>query len=297
MNKKQRTAAWLILILLVFIWGSSFILMKKALISLNFESIASLRMGFAAIVLTPFAISRFRNIPAKKFGYIFLTGIIGNAIPAFLFAKAQTGIDSSLTGILNSLTPLFTLLIGLFFFSLKTRWINISGVIIGLIGAVGLIMAGESVSFYFKVFHASLVIIATILYAININIVRNMLTDVSSADITIFALSFVGIPLLFYYFISGNFSVISLNNPEILKGYGYVAILSLLGSAFSLILFNYLVKIAGVIFSSSVTYLMPVVAILWGIADGEIFRISYLIWIILIFGGIFLVNLQEAKNK
>lgn len=299
MKKKSGTTFidWCILLALVLTWGSSFILMKRGLEHYSHTQLAMLRISIACIFLLPFAIRSIKKINRKKLGYIALVGVIGNGIPAFLFAKAQTGIDSSLAGILNSLTPLFALVVGMMFFKFKAKWLNIFGVFIGLAGTIGLMSISGHKSLDFNFSYGIYVMIATLLYAINLNIVKKYLKDTDSITITAFAFLIIGIPVLFFLFLATDFTTVLATKPGALEGLGYIAILGVFGSGIALMLYNKLIKTSGVLFAASVTYLMPVVALFWGIIDGEIFEPVYLLWIAIILLGVFMVNYTFGKTK
>jgi drug/metabolite transporter (DMT)-like permease len=236
-------------------------------------------------------------VNAKKLGLMAIVGIVGNGIPAFLFTKAETGIDSSLAGILNSLTPLFALIVGLLFFKSKTKWYNVLGVFIGLAGTIGLMSISGNKSLEFNFSYGIYVIIATMLYAINLNVLKRFLKDVDAITITAFAFLTIGIPSLIYLFANTDFVTVIQTRPHAMVGLGYIAILGVFGSAIAVILYNKLIKTTGVLFAASVTYLMPVVAVFWGIADGEKFELIYVLWILIILMGVFLVNYTFHKQS
>ncbi|HOY31333.1 MAG TPA: DMT family transporter [Bacteroidales bacterium] len=300
MVKKKYGATltnWGILLLLMLVWGSSFILMKRGLEHYSAGQLALLRIAFACIFLFPFAVRSAKKINRKKLLYIAITGIVGNGIPAFLFAKAQTGIDSSLAGILNSLTPLFTLVIGILFFSYQAKWLNIAGVFIGLAGTIGLMSISGHKTLEFNFSYGIYIIIATILYGINLNIVRKYLADTDATTITAFAFLIIGIPVICILFFATNFITLLTKNPGALTGLGYIAILGVVGSGIAVILHNILIKKGGVLFAASITYLIPLVAVFWGVADGEAFEPFYVFWIALILAGVFIANYSNGRNN
>ncbi|MEI6854353.1 MAG: DMT family transporter [Bacteroidota bacterium] len=288
---------WAFLTILVLVWGSSFILMKKGLEAYSYQQVALLRLAITGLFLLPFAIRSIRKVNLKKLGLMTIVGIVGNGIPAFLFTKAETGIDSSLAGILNSLTPLFTLIVGLLFFKTKTKWYNVLGVGIGLGGTVGLMSVFGNKSLEFNFTYGIYVIIATLLYAINLNVLKKFLKDVDAITITSYAFLTIGMPSLIYLFAQTDFITVIQTHPNALSGLGYIAILGIVGSALAVILYNKLIKTSGVLFAASVTYLMPIVAVFWGIADGERFEAVYIIWIMVILLGVFLVNYTFHKSS
>ncbi len=293
---KKTIISWIILLALMITWGSSFILIKRGLEVYSDVEVGALRICITFIVFIPF-INRFSKIKANQWKYLAVVGIVGSGAPAFLFAKAQTGIDSNLAGILNSLTPLFTLIISISLFRVKSRMINILGVIIGLIGAVGLIFVSGDKGFEFNFSFAIYVIIAAICYAISVNFVKNYLQDIDSLTITAFSFLIIGLPVLIYLIFFTDFTNHLVSNNRALEGLGYISILAIVGTGIALTAFNYLVKITNAIFASSVTYLVPIVAIIWGKIDGEKFKLIYIIWIILILFGVFLVNKKKKKKN
>lgn len=290
---RNLVISWSILGGLALIWGSSFILIKRGLDFFSSTEVGALRISITFLVLSPFALSRIRKLQMREWKYLALVGLIGSGIPAFLFAKAQTGIDSSLAGILNSLTPLFTMIIGVGFFALKTRWFNIAGVLIGLAGAIGLISISGGKSFEFNFQYAVYIIIATVCYATNVNVVKYKLRDVDALTITVFSFFIIGLPVLLYLFIFTDFLRQIFTQPAALKGLGYVSILAVIGTALALFAFNKLVKLASPVFAASVTYLIPIVAISWGAIDGEKMTPVTFIWMGVILLGIFLVNKKK----
>ena len=175
MKINSNIVNWSIVLTLAFIWGSSFILMKRGLEVFSYTQVADLRLGLAWISLLPFVWNKFKKTPRHFWIPLAIVGLFGNAIPAFLFTKAQTQLDSSLTGILNALVPLFTLIIAVFVFKTKVKLHNIFGILIGLAGAIWLI-AGDGVAIQ-NIHYAWFVVIATICYAISLNTIKNYLQD------------------------------------------------------------------------------------------------------------------------
>jgi drug/metabolite transporter (DMT)-like permease len=296
-NKHLGLLPWLILFILVFIWGSSFILIKKGLVAFTHYQLGAIRISITFLALLPFSIGRFMQLTARDWKYLAIVGIAGGGAPAFLFAKAQTGIDSYMAGLLNSITPLFTLVIGLLFFGFRTRWFNVMGILIALTGTAGLLYVGGGKSFDFNFKFGIYIIIATIGYAMHSNIVRFRLQNLDPVTITVFSFMVIGLPVLIYLSFFTPFYKQVLYEEEARISLGYIALLALLGTAPAIIIFNKLIKLTSAVFASSVTYLIPVVAILWGINDGEKFEFVYLIWIAMIFAGIFLVNFKASHKK
>ena len=298
MQKTPTLKSWGILFILVLIWGSSFILIKRGLEVYSSGVVGAIRIFVSFVVLLPFALSHLRRVPPGKMKYILIVAIIGTGIPAFLFARAQTVIDSSLAGILNSLTPLFTMSLGILFFKQKTRWLNVVGVFIGLVGALGLIYVSSDKTFEFHFSFAIYVIIATVLYAIHSNMVKFYLQDVNTVTITSVGFFIIGIPTIIYLFLFSDFTEIFINHEQGVEGFLYIALLGFLASAFAIIAYNRLVQLTNAVFASSVTYFVPVLALVWGILDGERFPMIASLFIALILIGVFLVNRKTiAKRK
>ncbi len=282
---------YLFLVSLAFIWGSSFILIKKSLVFFNSHEIALLRIAIAWITLLPFTIKEIPKMRRSIIAPIIIVGIIGNLIPAFLFAKAQTKIDSSLAGMLNSLVPIFTLIIGYVFFKTNAKKHQLIGIIIGLIGASMLLfnnVNGEINDFAF------LIILATICYAINLNTIKSKLSNISSINIAGFSFFIIG-PTCFCLLFFTDFFVKLNHENNAYVGLIYVSILSILGTSLAIIIFNYLIKKTSALFTSSVTYLIPVVAIFWGIGDGEEINQHQVFSMFIILAGIYLIKEKDKK--
>lgn len=263
----KRLINWIIFVTLSFIWGSSFILMMKGLVSLSAYQVASLRIVFSGIVLVPVVIKHFKSIPKNKVFIIFLSGLQGSLLPAYLFCLAETKIDSSLAGSLNALTPIFVIIMGALFFNAKVASYKILGICISFMGSILLFLAQPFGNYDLStVFYTSLVIVATIMYGINVNMVGKHLSGIPSLHIASLALVLNAIPALIVLFFTGYFSQDIFSKP-MLTATGYTFILGVLGTAFASIFFYMLMKRAGMVFASMVTYAIPAVAIMWAILD------------------------------
>jgi len=287
---------WFILFLLAFVWGSSFILMKRGLEVFSSGQVAALRIFIAFLFLSPLIFRHVKKESLKHWKAFLVMGVIGNLIPAFLFTEAETVISSSLTGALNSLTPLFTLILGVLFFKTKTGLINTLGIIIGFVGALGLVMVGkkdsDSIAFLF-IFY---IVLSTICYAFSVNVIKKHLGNVNSTTATVWAMMFIG-PIAALYLFSTDFTERVLSHPEALKSLGFICILAIFGTALSVIIFNVLIKNTNAIFASSVTYLIPIVAMAWGSYDKESVLPIHFAWIGLILAGVYLVNKTLKVNE
>jgi drug/metabolite transporter (DMT)-like permease len=288
---------WIVLFALMLIWGSSFILIKKGLVVFSSVQLGALRVSISFLALLPMAVTRIGRIRKKNIHLFIIAGLLGNGIPAFLFAKAQTGMDSYMAGILNSLTPLFTLVAGVLFFGRKTKFINVFGVIIGLVGAIGLLSVAGKGSFSLNIGPASLIIIATICYAFQMNFIKNYLTGYDPITIASVAFIFIGVPSLIFLTAGTDFVQRMTTVPGSWEGLGYVAILAVFGTSMAIIANFWLIKRTSAMFSSSVTYLMPIVSTMWGIVDGEAFLIGFAIWIAIILAGVYMANRPVRKHR
>lgn len=258
--------------------------------------VASMRLFFAFVILFPFVVGKLKRVKKKTWYYFLVPGILGNGIPAFLFTKAQTGINSSLSGIIDALTPLFALLIGIFVFRMKTIPINIIGVFVGLAGAIALLAVTGNGNFQFNAAYSSYVVLATICYAINLNFVKNCLNDVEPLVITGFAFMTVGPIAGIYLFSTDVISKFQTHDYAVLSLLA-VVVLSLFGTALALIIYYWLIKRTSVLFVASVTYIMPVFSIIWGVMDGEHIGIIDMFFIAIILVGVYMVNVKQKEKK
>lgn len=285
MNKK-----WLILIVLSIIWGSSFILIKKGLIGLSPLQLGSLRIVFSALFIFIFGFHTLKTIPKDKWKWLIISGFVGTFFPAFLFAFAETEIDSSIASILNSLVPLNTILLGFAVFNIASTKRQITGVVIGFVGTALLIGSGAQLNPDQNYLYAGLVLISAVLYGINVNIIKRYLQDVKAISIAFGNFAAIIIPALIVLVCTDFFSNETFQNPLVITSIGYIIILSAFGTALAKVLFNKLVQMATPVFASSVTYLMPVVAVFWGFLDGEGFSVWQALATLLILIGVYLAN-------
>lgn len=284
---------WVILVLLALVWGSSFILMKRGMEVFSSGQVAALRIFIAFLFLSPLIFKHVKKESLKHWKGFLGMGVIGNLIPAFLFTNAETGLSSSITGALNSLTPLFTLLIGILLFKAKTGWINALGIIIGFVGALGLLMVGKNDTIDNDLLFVFYVVLATICYALSVNIIKSHLSEVNSTTATVWAMMFIG-PIAGAYLFTTDFTDRMINHPLAMQSIGFICILAIFGTAISVIIFNVLIKNTSPIFASSVTYLIPIVAMVWGIFDNESVLLLHFAWIGLILLGVYLVNKKAS---
>lgn len=281
----------LVLLFLGFVWGSAFILMKKGLVSFSALQVASLRLIFAGSIAVYFFFKNYKALSAKDWKFLALSGTLGNLIPAFLFASAGQDIPSSLSGAFNAMTPLFALIFGVMWFSQVFNIRQVIGIGIGFIGALTLILTVSKGGITFQqdyILPCLKVIFAALLYGINVNIIKSKLNHLSPIVNSMVPLTLIAIPALFIAIFTGTFQAVT--QPETWNSLGYIAILGIVGSAISLIVFNQLVKETTALFAASVTYLIPVFAYMWGIIFGEPIGLFQLLGMGLILGGITLTK-------
>lgn len=270
--------------------------MKKGMFDSNEKTlftdvqVGTLRMLIASLVLLPFAIPKLKKIRSfKDFLFLTIVGFSGNFFPAYLFTYSELGLSSGFAGMLNSFTPIFTILIGFFVFSVRLSTAQIIGVIIGTVGIVALMFAGKDISMTGTWYHIFAIVLATLFYGISLNTIKHTLQKYSAVEITSLAFFILLIPSVCMFFISGTPKTIQ-TNPEALNGLGYISILAIVGTAFAVIVFNRIISYSSALFASSVTYFIPVVAVLIGLGFKE--TISWLqigsMFIILI--GVFIAN-------
>ncbi len=264
---EAKQLKWVYLTVLAFVWGSSFILIKKGLVGLTPLQLGSLRILFAALFLVLIGFKSIAKIPSFKWKYIALTSLFGTFIPAYLFAIAQTEIDSSVSSILNSLTPLNTLILGAVFFGLHFKRTQIIGIVIGLAGSALLILNGAMHHPEQNYWYAILVLIASICYALNVNLIKKYLHDLSPLSITTGNFIVLSVPALAVLFASGFFDVVQ--QEQVQQSVLYIIVLGVVGTGIANILFFKLIQMSSPVFATSVTYLIPVVAFCWGLLDQE----------------------------
>jgi drug/metabolite transporter (DMT)-like permease len=282
----------LVLLFLGFVWGSSFILMKKGLVAFSPFQMASLRLVFAGSFAVFFFVNLYNQLKKKEWLFLALSGILGNLFPAYLFASAAPDIPSSLSGALNALTPISTLIFGSILFHIEVKVKHLIGIMIGLSGALILIFTNPNaagLSFHLKfLFPCLKVMLAALLYGINVNIIKSKLGHLSAFTNSMVPLTLVAVPALLIGINQQTYTTAIL--PESFMPMIYILILGVMGSAVTLIVFNRLVKRSSALFASSVTYLIPVFAFMWGIIDGESIGLVQFTGMGLILGGITLTK-------
>ena len=295
----KNAFSWILLLSLATIWGSSFILMKRGMQAIDGTplfsdtQVAALRMSIAGLVLLPITIYFFRKIKTwKQFICLALVGFSGNFFPAFLFTYAETGISSGYAGMLNSFTPVFTILIGAIVFRQRLTSLQLAGVIVAGTGIIVLMLAGKDLSISGGLWHVLAIVFATLLYGISLNTIKYTLSAFRSMEITALALGIVFIPALFATFASDVPAVIR-DTPHAMEGVGFICILSIMGTVVAAVIFNRLIALSSTVFASSVTYFMPVVAVLMGMFVHETINIWQIGAMGVILCGVFIANYRR----
>ena len=287
---------WILLVLLSVIWGSSFILIKKSLEHFNPYEVGALRVLIAGLILLPFAIMNIKKFPRKHLKWLVLAAVTGNFIPMFLFPIAETEVSSSIAGIINSMMPIFVIIVGALLWKFQTTKRQIVGVIISFTGACILAFSGGEGG-EFKLIPILLLLLATLCYAISTTTVKSKLSDIPAKILSAFVFSFVLIiPSMIALVMAGFFNDFEVNTG-LWEGLGFVSLLSVFGTGLAMMLNYRLLSVSTPLFASTVTLLMPVVAIIWGLLDGEkLTPMQGFGGVIILAGLIFLRQMPTAKK-
>lgn len=292
---------WCLLLLLSIIWGGSFILMKKGMFTDNgapvFSSmqVGSMRMFIAGSLLLPIGIMPLLRLKSiRDFLSLSMVGFCGNFIPAFLFTYAETGIPSGLAGVLNSCTPLFIVFLGIVFFKTSYSWFQFAGILIGTLGLFILLRGSLSIGTQTHWTHPGAVVLATLLYAISLSTIKYRLQHLNSIQITSMAFSILWIPSLLALLLSDPFQ--NMGTSQGLSSLKSIGILSVFGTVAAVFLFNIVIRRSSAIFASSVTYFIPMVALIFGSLSGEKIVTSQLLGMAIIISGVLLINVFQKKD-
>ncbi len=281
---------WILFIILCLTWGSSFIIMKGGMEILSPYQLASIRIISAGIVMLPWIFKAYRSVPKKVIPALILSGFLGTLFPAYLFCIAQTKIDSSIAGILNALTPIFTLAIGMLFFNLRVGWIKWVGMLLGFAGMLVLVLGASRQINMQYIGYTFFVILATICYGLNVNVVNQYLKDVAPLHIATIAFTALIIPNLIILVSTGYFTDPNLFNGLLTKGTIAGATLGIISTCLASVVFYTLMKKAGPVFASMVTYGIPLVALGWGFVAGETITTLQILGMVVILAGVRLAN-------
>jgi drug/metabolite transporter (DMT)-like permease len=291
----NNPSKYLLFILLSLIWGSSFILMKLGMNALSAWQVASVRIISSGLVLLPLAVPAFRRIRRQLWGWVFLSGTLGSLLPAYLFCLAEQKIDSSLAGTLNALTPVFTIVTGILFFSIKTPIHKALGVGVAFLGAILLFLSKHELQSAGNLSYSLFILMATFSYGLNVNLVQKKLKTCSALDIVSIALLLNAIPAMFVLGLTPSQAPFTFS-MSMINSMLAALVLGAVGTSLANVLFYQLIKQAGSLFASLVTYGIPFVAMGWGWADGEAVTMVQVLCLMLILTGVYLANRQPTKG-
>mgnify|MGYP001942916705 CR=1 FL=1 len=290
----HRKNQWLILILLSIVWGSSFIYMKRGMEAFSTMEVAALRVLIAGLAFVPFVFIKMKKHGLTENWFVYLSGMVGNLIPAFLFTKAVSGMSTGVVGVLNALTPLFALLFGYLWLNSKVTIYNVLGILIGIIGTYTLLVPDLEVDISNAVEFSGYVVLATICYGFNVNLIKKKLQEVPALVITSYSLSFCAILSGIFLFAQTDFLHHLATEEKAMYSLSYTAVLGLLCTAGALYVFNELLKSTSPIFAASCTYIIPVFALLFGLMDGEVLYFNHIVGTGIILLGVYLVNSKKS---
>lgn len=290
MSENRGLTAYVLLIALALIWGTSFILIKQGLKVFSPDELGALRVSAASLFLLPFAVTRIKQLTGLHVAKLLLAGLMGTFAPAFLFATAQTRISSSLAGILNTLSPVWTVIMGAIFFHQRFRWWAIAGIAISFSGTILLALSRSSGAIAGFNLFALLIVAACALYGANLNWIKFKIPDLSALTITSIALALIGPLGMIYLFVFTDFTSTMEMKEGAWKAFGFIVLLAFMSTTVATLLFNKLVKLSTPLFASSVTYLMPIVSVMWGVLDHEQLLAGHFIGMGCILAGVYLAN-------
>ncbi|MDA0779365.1 MAG: EamA family transporter [Bacteroidetes bacterium] len=287
---------WLYLFLLSIIWGSSYILIKRGLVGLTSIQLGSVRIIFSTVFLVIMGYKSLKGLTKNEWKWLVVTGFLGTFFPSFFFAFAQQHINSSVAAIMNSLTPIFTLLVGIAFFATKMLARQYVGVLLGFIGSVGLIWGGTQINANQPTGYVLLIMCASMCYAVNIYFLKHKLANVSPMAMTLGNFIAILPPAVVLLLFSDFFSIVKFQNEEVITSLGFIVLLAFFGTAIAKVMFNRFIKMASAVFASSVTYTLPVVALFWGMLDGERIGLFQLLATAVILIGVSLAHRPKKPN-
>ena len=290
MSQNKNFSAVFLLIVLSLIWGTSFILIKQGLKFFPPDVVGALRVTAASLFLLPLALPRLKELKSGDSFKLFVSGLMGIFFPAFMFAWAQTQLNSSLAGILNTLSPVWTMIFGVLLFNQRFKGYALVGVIISFGGTVLLALSRAGGSITGFNLYALLIVGACAFYGANLNWIKFKIAGLGSLTVTSVSLLFIGPLAAAYLFLATDFVNILVQTPNAWQGFGFVLLLALMSTAVANLLFVKLIGISTPLFASSVTYIMPIVAVMWGVIDGEVLTVWHLLGMVLIISGVYLAN-------
>ncbi len=285
--KNPAILKWAYLLLLSLIWGSSFILIKKGLTGFGYFEAATIRLMSAGLIFLPFGIGNFKKIPRDQYGFIVLTALLGMFIPAFLFCMAQVKVQSAVAAMLNGMTPVFTFVFSIFIFKIAYKINQVAGLLLGLVCAILLAVERSNAEITFN-WHAGFIILATLCYGYNINLVKQRLSHIPAFILSTVTVSIAGLLAFFLAFLPN----LSHYHPSQIQWLPLISLVTLgiFGTAIAQLVQYKLIKNTSALFVSSTTYIIPVVAVGWGMLDGEQFHLMHAVSIAGILAAVVLIR-------
>ncbi len=293
-EKEIGPRAYIVLLFLSIVWGSSFILIKKALIAYEPDELAAMRIFLSSLALIPVLYTHRKEVPWSKWRLFLAVGMTGTGIPAFMYFIAQTQINSTISGLLNSLTPIWTFIFGILIFEGLFSKRKLAGVAVGFLGAALLFVFRDTAGQNHNIWYGLFVVAGTICYGLSGNIVKYKLHSVNSMIITSTAMAMIGIPAWIYLLYRGTLGDIPSSGQE-WYSFGALVVLTLFGTVISSIIFYRLVQQTSAVFASSVAYTMPLVATMWGWLDGETINVIVFVSLLLILWGVYLIRSDHQR--
>lgn len=286
---------WFILLILAVTWGSSFILIKKYLVAFSPYEIGAIRVVGSGLLMAAIGIPTLRKMPKKTLLWVAIAGFFGNFLPMFLFPIAQTQVSSSLAGILDALVPMFVLVFGFLLFGIKSRWTQVIGAVIGFLGAASLIYFSEGNTQTSQFGYAMLIVLAGAAYGVNAVVIKERIPNLNAIKLTAAVYTLWAIPSLVILYATGIFHNFKIT-PETTEAMAYLGFLTTFGTSIAMLLYYHLIQKTTAVFASTVSYLLPLVAIIWGLLDGEEFTLWFALGGILIVLGVYLSKEKTVNS-
>ncbi len=293
---EKKYGQWLIFWTLAFIWGMSFILIKKGVEAFPPDIVGTLRISFTFLFFLPFALKNLHKLSWQNVKSLLVVGFIGNLFPAILFSVAETHVPSALAGMLNATTPIFTWIVGISFYRSRTHHLAIVGIAIGFLGTIGLMVNDLHHIFRSWNLYGLFILLATFFYGINTNELKYKLRELDAISIVSLGFFLSG-PLAIAYMLVRGFPFDYVAVPHFYQGLFAVMTLAFLGSFLALILFNHFIKHTSAVFAASITYVIPIFALMWGALDGERIYFHHIIAMLIIISGVYLVNHDNIQTN
>jgi drug/metabolite transporter (DMT)-like permease len=287
-NQSNKFIIWTSFLYLTLVWGSTFILNKRTLITFTSIQAASLRLTFGLSAMIWFVKPHLALIPKEKRFHLVVSALTGICIPAYCFALAQAGLPSAMTGVLNALTPCMAFILGIVFFRQSASWLKIAGLTLGFIGSAMIILVNAKGQLSLNAY-ALWVVLAAMLYGFNLNWVKKYLAEVPALPLATTAVVIAGV-VGFCILLTTNWLESMRANPAGTTSFAAIATLGILGTALGQFFFARMLQLSSALFAGTITYFIPIVAVAWGLYDGEVLTWVHFLGILCIIGGILIIS-------